>query len=340
MTEMVIHDPHDSEGDLVYDRNGVRRSRDGRPYVKVPCPAAGRKPGDCQDGRVPGKREGTTKQCPKCKGVGEKEVLYTRCTSFVGALEDRQNLEKWMKRTVLVGLASQEEAGQFADDALLWRVSDVDPSDREALDALADEAFTLGDGYEKAQKGTDLHGLAELVDQRKPLGDVSIEDRRDMAAWKRLVDDFGLLMLGIEVFVVQDDYKIGGTYDRRVMSYDPRLRCEVCDVPPTVTTDQNLPAVIKPKVLDLKTGRVDYGAGKMRQQIAVYAYSDDYDPETGERRPQSVCTHLGFIAHVAQGTGTAQLYAVDLVQGWKDVALSAQVREHRRSSKSGLRLIE
>ena len=327
---MELHDPANAEEPYV-DRSGVRRSKDGRAYVKVPCPATADQPPEtlCVDGRVPGKRPGTTKQCPKCKGAGAKEVLYTRCTSFVGALEDRQNLERWMKRTVLVGLAA-DEPDPWDGNGLIRRVRDADPDDRDALDALADEAFTLGEGYEKAQKGTDLHALTELVDRGKPLpDDVSLADRRDMAAWVRLHEEFGIEQLDAERFVVVDSLKVAGTYDRRVISPDPRMRCEVCDSPYDGVS----------KVLDLKTGRVDYGGGKMRQQLAVYAHGEAYDPETGRRSEHDVCPHVGFVVHLPAGTGEAYLYRLDLVQGWRDVALSAQVREHRRTSKDALELV-
>jgi hypothetical protein len=342
-----LHDPTPAEAEPYVDRNGVRRSKDGRPYVKTPCPNSTTtgQPGEvcCIDGRIPGKRPGTTKQCPKCKGAGAKEVLYTRCTSFVGALEDRQGLERWMKRTVLVGLAAdhkatterndREEVWQL-DSSILDRVGYVDPDDREALDALADEAFTLGEGYEKAQKGTDLHALTEKVDRGEALShEASLADRRDMAAWRRLYEEYGIENLDVERFVVVDSLKVAGTYDRRVVSSHEAFRCDVCE------PNRGDGPLRQPKVLDLKTGRVDYGGGKMRQQLAVYAHGEAYDPETGRRSEHDVCPHVGFIVHLPAGSGEAYLYRTDLVQGWRDVQLSAQVREHRRSSRNSLELV-
>lgn len=298
-----------------YDRNGVRRSKGGRPYVKTPC--------SCDGGRVPGKREGTTKACPKKCAGGVKEVLYTRCTSFVGALEDRQNLEAWQKRVVLLGIAADHAAG----GPLLDDLAGLGPEDRESLDRLAEVAYEAGDGYRKARQGTSLHFLAELVDAGEPLPDyVTTADRADLAAYLRIMEAFGIKVLDSEVFVVEDDLRVGGTYDRRIVSHDERLRCPRCDAP----------GKPKPKVLDLKTGRIDYGGGKMRQQLALYAQSLNYDPETGERWEQHVCPHRGFILHVGQGTGEGGLHAVDLVAGWRDVQLSARVREHRRATRAGV----
>lgn len=298
--------PLAADGDNI-DRNGVRRSKDGRPYVKGPCPEP-----TCDHGRVPGKREGTTKLCPKRCTDGVKETLYTRCTSYVGALEDRANLEAWQKRIVLLGLKASE--------LLRDRLGVLDIDDREGLDSLAEEAYEAGDGYRAAQKGTDLHGLTENVDRGEPLpADVTLADRADMAAWCRLLSEYAVAILGIEKFVVIDRLKIGGTYDRTVDSDDPRLACPVdCG---------------KPRVLDLKTGRIDYGGGKMAQQLAVYANGRAYDPKSGKRSVHRVCRHVAFVVHLPQGTGVASMHRVDIVEGWKAVRLSKAVREHRRISK-------
>jgi hypothetical protein len=319
MTDVDFFSPSDS-----VDPTKVRRAKDGRPYVKVPCP------GDCGgSGRVPGVRKGFDKQCPKCKGKGMKEVLFTRATSFVGVLDDRSNLEKWQKRIILVGLA--------ASPWLVNEIYAVNPDDKDALDSFADLLFEAGEGHVKAQKGTDLHTLTEYVDkgwdlpatltdydtgQERP---VTLQDRADMAAWRKVTNDLGVQVVGSELFVVQDDYQIGGTYDRLVLF--PKWRSggrpmvNPCDCGKAV-------------ILDLKTGRIDYGAGKIAQQLAVYANSKDYDPVTGERTDQDVCTHFGIVVHLPQGTGEATVHVVDLVAGWEAVKLSSQVREHRRMAKN------
>ena len=305
----------------------VRRSKDGRPYVKQTCPDRHLHIIDMLnlDGfRVVGKRPGTTKQCPKCKGKGYVEKLYTRCTSFVGVLEDKSTVEKWRLRVTLTGLR--------LDDSLITELTVTEPDERERLDEIAEQAFTAGDGYVKAQKGTDLHLLTEYVDkgwdlpasltdfetgQERP---VTLQDRADLAAWLRVKENLSWFSVAMECFVVQDDYEIGGTYDRLGMPSPPTNPCSEC---PDHT----------PMILDLKTGRIDYGAGKMAQQLAVYANSRDYDPETGERSDQDVCTHFGLVVHLPQGTGEATVHVVDLVAGWADVKLSDQVRNHRREQK-------
>ena len=313
MTETVFHKPGPE-----HDPNKVRRSKDGRPYVWVDCQ-------ECDNGKVPSAKTGRPVQCPKCKGAGRKETLFSRCTSFVGVLEERSQLERWKQRTILIGFNREPD--------LLFDIGSVDPDDRDALHALIDKAFEVGDGHVRAQKGTDLHSLSVYVDNGWRLpemlwnedGDdrpVTLQDRADMAAWKRTVTDMNLTMLAQELFVVNDEYRIGGTYDRRVTW--PATPCP-CG---------------KPTILDLKTGRIDYGQGKIAQQLAVYAHSRDYDPATGTRTAQDVCEHVGLVIHLPQGTGKATVHTADLVLGWEAVALSAAVRVHRREQADMLTQVE
>ena len=315
MTDPVFHNP----GPEV-DPTRVRRHKGtGAPFVKWPCPDVD----GCVDGRVPGARAGRDKQCPSCKGKGYVERLYSRCTSFVGVLEERSALESWRQRIVLTGLG--------VDHGLLKRLDEADPDDRAELNAIAEEAFQVGEGHERAQKGTDLHRLSEYVDNGWAFpefltGDdgierpVTLQDRADMAAWKRTMADLDVTTVASEVFVVNDELAIGGTFDRVVA--EP-VRGGV----PTAICRCRLPYI-----LDLKTGRVDYGAGKIAQQLAVYSRSSNYDPATGERSPLAVCAHVGIVIHLPQGTGEATVLLADLEAGWEAVQLSARVRDYRKQS--------
>ena len=327
------------------DPTRVQRSADGRPYIRVACPNSDRvemveQPTTggvfsqqmrlCVDGRAPStKRAGGTVQCPKCKGKGFKLQLYTRCTTFVSAMEERHALEAWQQRIVLTGVG--------VDAGLLDRLNHIDPDDRDALDALAADAFTVGEGRAKAQKGTDLHKLTEYVDRGEPLPrnlvdpdtgvvrPVTLQDRADVAAYVRLCVELGLEVLDIETFVVEDEHRIGGTFDRLVLmphNGEGGWLCLFCQLP---------------VIADVKTGRVDYGAGKMAQQLAVYAHGRRYDPATGERTDLDACPHVGIILHVEQGEGRAAAYVLDLEAGWAAVELSAQVREHRRVNRDWMR---
>lgn len=312
-----------------HDPTKVRRDATGRPYVRVRCVNDSQHVGFPEDedylpGRVASeKRPGKTVQCPKCKGKGYQETRYTRATTFVGVLDDRSALEKWQKRVVLYGIALDVTLDNALGEVDYSPGFDSDEVKAE-LNRLADLAFTAGDGHAKAQKGTDLHSLSELVDTDRPFPatlvneegyerPVTNQDRADMGAYTAIMTEIGVRredILGMETFVVNDEYETAGTYDRRV-----RLGMPCCD---------------RPRILDLKTGRVDYGAGKMAMQLSIYANAKGYVPETGERVDLDTCHHWGIIVHVPQGTGTAYAYAVDLVKGYEAVHLASLVREHRR----------
>ena len=353
--EPVFLDPSD-EGPV--DPNKITRSADGRPRIRVECPNTDKierveqttnggifaqQMRLCVDGKAPGKRAGTTKQCPKCKGVGYKTLLYTRCTSFVGVLDDRSALEKWQKRIVLRGL--------LADPALLGELGSngADVEDAE-LNWFADQAFEAGDGHEKARKGTDLHALSELVDAGEPFPaelwnddaqafrPITLQDRADMAAYVRLRDELGLVYLDRELFVVDDVHKIGGTFDG-LAAQAPLITIDGA-TGEVVSVESACPENCgKPVIVDLKTGRTDYGQGKMAQQLAVYAHSSRYDPATGERTPLDACPHVGIILALPQGTGETSVLLLDLERGWATVNLSAQVREYRRDVARGAYVI-
>lgn len=332
----------DPSDDGPIDPNVLERDALGRPRIRVECPNVDKvEPVTvagltqpmrlCVEGRAPStKRAGGTVQCPKCKGRGYKLVAYTRCTSFVGVLDDRSALEKWQKRIVLAGMSVEP-----------WLLDDVraaGPEDRDVLDRIADRAFEAGDGYEKARKGTDLHKLSELVDAGEPLPDqlwnadagahrpVTLQDRADMAAYVRVRDALGLVYLERELFVVEDEHKIGGTFDGlagfSTADQADAWSAERCSCG-------------KPVIVDLKTGRTDYGQGKMAQQLAVYAHGSRYDPATGERTPLDACPHVGIIIALPQGTGEATWLLLDLELGWRTVTLSEQVRDYRREVGRG-----
>lgn len=288
------------------DANGVERSSwDDRPYIRRLCDYYVPGPWEdvhCADGRVPGKRAGTTKQCPACKGRGFVEERYTRCTTFISCLEDTTMLKKWAQRVVLLGIGTDHE--------VYGRLLAADLDDRGGLNAIADAAFESGDGYLAARRGTDMHELTEAWDRMEPFEDVDDEAMAGLRAYVGLCDRHGLEPLDIERFVVSDHLRVAGTPDRRWARYvDSRgvERRNVCG--------------------DLKTGSLDFSAGKFAMQMAVYAQSDGYDPETLARKDLGWDREVGLLVHVRDGE--ASLYEVDLLEGARGIGLAVEVRAWR-----------
>lgn len=237
---------------------------------------------------------------------GGKPVAYTRCTTYVGCLEDTFNLTAWGKRMVAAGL------GQRSDLALRASSLGLEPDDYEAsrpwkrqMDDLCEQALQAAGGSAKATIGTALHALTERMDRGEDVGAVPDSYVPHLRAYNATTAAFE--HLHIERFTVNDELKIGGTPDRvlRIPGYD------------------------KPIIGDLKTGNVEFGIGKMAMQLSVYANSVAYNPD-GTREPLGdVDLERGLIIALDAKTAECRLIWVDIAAGWEAVQLATQVRAWR-----------
>lgn len=226
---------------------------------------------------------------------GGKPVAYTRCTTFVGCIEDTYNLSKWQQRMVALGLAERR-------DLLLSVAAHRD--DKDHLNKVCEEAQEAAKAHAGATIGTALHGLTERMDRGLDTGVVPDEYAPDLAAYADATKD--LTATHIEQFTVLDNLKIGGTPDRVVRYKGKRY------------------------IADLKTGSIQYGYLKIAAQLAVYARSRPYDVTTDERMdPHGAELDRGIIIHLPAGSGTCRLYWVDLLAGWNAVLVARDVRAAR-----------
>lgn len=239
---------------------------------------------------------------------GGKPVAYTRCTTHAGTIDDTYNLTQWKLRTSAVGLSRRPDL-QLAVSA--------NADDKYALNKICEQALQAGGSDTAANTGSALHKLSEFVDR----GDYDVLQtvpevyKRDLRAYMKAVAK--LTTLEIERFVVQDDLRIGGTFDRLVEYQGESF------------------------IADIKTGSVDFGAGKIAQQLGTYANSVYYYHPTKEspepRReplPENLNRDRGIVIHLPAGTGECELLWIDLAKGWHAVReLSAPVREFRKNQK-------
>lgn len=241
---------------------------------------------------------------------GDKPVAYTRCTTFVGAIEDTWNISRWTQRMVLRGLAGRDD--------IRAAVLDTSPEDKKRLDELCEEAKEAGGGNDASRWGTYMHKVTEAADRGEDPGAIPLPLLAvprdplayvpDLAAYTEATQP--LRHLAIEQFTVNDQLLIGGTPDRVVEYQGERY------------------------IADLKTGGIDFGTLKIAAQLAVYARSTPYDIATGERLPaHGASTERGIIIHLPAGTGTCTLYWVDLLAGWDAVRLCRDVRAKRTQHK-------
>jgi hypothetical protein len=225
-----------------------------------------------------------------------KRKAYTRCTTFVGCLEDTYNLSKWQQRMVALGLAQR-------DDLLLSVSAHTD--DKRELDKICEAAMEAAAASSGATKGTALHKLCERLDRGDKV-DLPTAAKADVAAYQRATQ--GVRWTHIEAMTVHDALEVAGTPDRI-----------------------GIPAGGgRALVWDIKTGSIEYGMGKIAMQLAMYARSAHYDPELGTRTALDVDLERAVVIHLPAGEGTCSLVEVDIAAGWEAVQHAAWVRDWRK----------
>lgn len=226
---------------------------------------------------------------------GGRPVAYTRCTTFVSALEDTYNLARWQQRMVATGLAERPD---------LLLAAGAHRDDKAQLNKICEQALEAARASSAATVGTALHALTERLDRGQKLGVLPDSASEDLAAYKFATAD--LEIHAIEQFCVLDELKIGGTPDRIVSLNGTRY------------------------VADIKTGSVDFGAGKICMQLAVYAASRAYHGGPQARRePLDVDQSRAIVIHLPAGEGRCELLWADIEAGWQAVGLAHEVRVWR-----------
>src|SRR5690554_650231 len=133
---------------------------------------------------------------------GGRPVAYRRCTSFVDVLDDRWALEAWKQRQVAHGLALRHD--------LLLKAASAN-GDKKILNEVAQSAMEAAGSSTSATTGTALHAITEQLDRgQDPLIPPSAQP--DVDAYRRATEH--LRMRAVEVFVVNDELQVGGTFDR------------------------------------------------------------------------------------------------------------------------------
>lgn len=236
---------------------------------------------------------------------GSKQVGYTRCTTFVGCIEDQYAVHLWQQRMVAIGLAERPD--------LLLSVA-AHRADREQLNSLVEQAREAARANAAARTGTALHSLAEQHDRGERVL-VPPAYRPDLDAYVAATAD--LEPVHIEQFCVNDNLRVGGTPDRLV-----RYRLDG-----------------KHYIADVKTGSIDFGHLKFAMQFAMYARSKPYDPfgsDKGVRSewPEDLDLSKAILIHLPQGAGRCDLYWIDISSGWDAIQIARAVRAWR--NKKGL----
>lgn len=255
---------------------------------------------------------------------GGDPVAYTRCTTFVGVLEDTYHLSLWSQRMVARGMA-------IRPDLVLAASAITDPKEqysKRSLNDIAKQARDAAGAGAAAITGTALHTMSEKIDRGEPMDAIPEAFRSDLEAYRAVTK--GLETVAIEGFCVRDDLQVGGSYDRITRftdeflgAYEERTGDRLRYPGREDSEGKGCPGdEVQPGdavIGDLKTGNVDFGIGKIAMQLGVYANSVDYDHSTGARSALAATPskEWGVIIHLPAGTGNARLLWVDVRAGFE-----------------------
>lgn len=221
---------------------------------------------------------------------------YTRCTTYVGALEDTYNLGLWQQRMVALGLAQRDD--------LMLAVASLTANDKDDLNKLCEAAREAAAASSGATIGTALHKMCERLDRGEKFH-IPQAAKADLDAYRKATEH--ITWTAVEALLVHDGLEVAGTPDRE--GHAPGI--------PT-------------RVWDIKTGDIRYGLAKIAMQLAVYARSQQYDADLGTRTEREIDLDVATIIHLPAGKGECTLVDVDIAQGWEGVQLAGQVRAWRK----------
>ena len=241
---------------------------------------------------------------------------YTRVSTLAGALDDKSNLGEWLAANAMVGMVKDPSiASQIGSLTSKYGNPWYAPEGKKALKPLIRRAQEAGGSDRASGMGTSLHEFTEVIDEGRWPEYAPAELIPWLHAYKERMAEFECL--GMELFVVNDELKTAGSFDRLWRMPDGRV-----------------------VVADLKSGRSDpqYPA-KVQIQVATYANSVRYDQATGERSPlhEDLDVTKGLLVHapiLGGGKPEVKVYELDLARGMELARLAVQVREARAWERS------
>lgn len=226
---------------------------------------------------------------------------YTRASQVGDTLDDKSALQAWGERMVVKGVVESDHIRRL--------ISLADISDDKGLGAIAKKAKDAAGAWSASDLGTAIHKMTERIDTgAMSIDDVTPEFRPHITAYLAALDAYGLRPVLVEATVVDDALEIAGTLDRVYECRDGRR-----------------------VIGDLKTGRQIFLPSKsIGCQLAAYAHSVLYNPETGERTPiDGLRTDIAYVVHLPANGSGCSLFEVDTHRGYELARLAQTVRSIR-----------
>lgn len=229
-------------------------------------------------------------------GKDGKPRPYTRISTLAGTLSDTHGLTAWKLRQAALGLCAREDLRVAITAAA---------GDKRAMDEHVEAALQASGSSSAATIGTALHSLTELMDTGAAMPVVDDATRETLRSYQEATEDYEVM--AVECFGVEDELQVAGTMDRLLRCPDGKVRAA-----------------------DIKTGRMDMIGPKVSIQLAAYAHSASYNPETGERAARgNVDLATGLLIHLPPG-GQCTLHHVDIAAGWEAARWAVTVRDWRK----------
>lgn len=198
---------------------------------------------------------------PLIKQADGSLVAYTRASSLGDYLTDQEFLIEWKLLNLAVALGRRPDlADMCAVEPYNTGFNEPDPvtkrESKKRLLGLIARALDAVRIDERADRGTVVHAVTETgYEDFIPISVIG-----EHAAFQEFIAINGIVRLGSEIFVVNDDLRVAGTFDH--LWYVPALKSIV--------------------IGDTKNGRNTNNLG-FACQFANYANSQVYDPATGRR---------------------------------------------------------
>jgi hypothetical protein len=255
------------------------------------------------------------------KGKWAGYTPYSRASGFGSQIEDGTNLVKWQKRQVARGVAIRYEQHKYelGPNGGLPANPFIEPTEsyqKKQWNAVAEDAEEAVGSYAKATRGTAIHAATEYIDT----GDVDAfnalpPDLKERAqAYHAFCKEWRIVPTSVEVFGVEDEHRVAGTWDR---------------------TGHCLG---RHRILDVKTSStMDFAGIGFGVQLAEYAHASRYDPETHERVPhEDIDLETAYIIHVDREMhGPVELFKVDISVGWRYAqTVNAVIQARRDGAKA------
>lgn len=238
-------------------------------------------------------------------GGGEPEA-FTRVSTLAKSLDDLNNLMAWAERKTAAGLVMRPDLQTKIAGILANGDPDNDWKLKRELNGVCREAKEAAGATQARNKGTGFHALTEAIDRGNEPAYVPEADKSRLDDYRRALH--GFKSLEVELFCVNDQLRAAGTFDRLLLCPDSRVR-----------------------VADLKTGKNDVAYPfSATVQIATYANSQRYNPETGERSPLHAALDLttGLLIHLPP-SGGCEVIPLDIEMGWEAAQCATTVRQFR-----------